>query len=231
MQKTYLIAGGSSGIGYELSLHLRQQGHKVIVFSRQRRRLSEDITHYSMDFESEQIDWPVIDDRIDGLAYLPGSILLKPFKTLKSEDFMADYKLNVIGAQALIRQYLGKMNPAGASIVLMSTVAVRTGMPYHTMVAASKGAVEGLTRALAAELSPNIRVNAIAPSLTDTPLAEKLLNTEDKRKASMERHPLKTVGEAANVAAMIEFLLSDKSTFMTAQIIAMDGGLSGIRKI
>ena len=102
-------------------------------------------------------------------------------------------------------------------------------MPFHSQVAATKGAIEGLTRALAAEFAPKIRVNCIAPSLTDTPLAGRLLNTEDKRKAGAERHPLKTVGDPKNIAEMAAFLLSDQSKWMTGQIITVDGGMSAVR--
>jgi NAD(P)-dependent dehydrogenase (short-subunit alcohol dehydrogenase family) len=231
MNKHYLIAGGSSGIGRALVLKLAEAGHHVTVLSRNRNDLPEEIAHFTVDFESEQYELPVLNSSINGLVYMPGSIQLKPFKSIKSEEYLKDFRLNVLGAINCIRHFLPNMNSEGASIVLMSSVVVETGMPYHSLVGASKGAVEGLCRSLAAELAPRIRVNVIAPSLTDTPLAEKFLNSEEKRQASIERHPLKRVGNAHEIADMAAFLLSDSSAFMTAQIVRMDGGMSGVRKI
>ncbi len=231
MSKHVLVAGGSSGIGRALVQTLLEKDYLVTVLSRERRHLPDEVTHYSVDFENEQIELPVLDTNLSGLVYMPGSIQLKPFKSIKPEEFLKDYKINVLGAINCIRHYLPYMNGAGASIVLMSSVVVGTGMPYHGLVGSSKGAIEGLCRSLAAELSPKIRVNAIAPSLTDTPLAEKLLNTAEKRQASEDRHPLKTIGSASDIAEMAAFLLSDSSAFMTAQIVKMDGGMSGIRKV
>ena len=116
-----------------------------------------------------------------------------------------------------------------ASIVLFSTVAVQSGLPFHTQVAASKGALEGLTKALAAELAPTIRVNCIAPSLTDTPLAASLLNTEQKKEAIALRHPLKRIGTAGDIANMASFLLSPKASWITGQILHVDGGMSSLK--
>ncbi|MEP6597760.1 MAG: SDR family oxidoreductase, partial [Ginsengibacter sp.] len=116
-----------------------------------------------------------------------------------------------------------------ASIVLFSTVAVQTGLPFHAQVAASKGALEGLTKALAAEFAPKIRVNCIAPSLTDTPLASSLLNTGQKAEANAQRHPLKRIGTTADIANLAEFILSDKASWITGQIIHVDGGISTLK--
>jgi NAD(P)-dependent dehydrogenase (short-subunit alcohol dehydrogenase family) len=144
--------------------------------------------------------------------------------------FKNDFETNVLGAVKVIQKYLPNLQKSEkASIVLFSTVAVQTGMSFHASVAASKGAIEGLTRSLAAELSPKIRVNCIAPSLTDTPLAAKLLDSEQKKIASSERHPLKTIGEAADVASMVTWLLSDSAKFVTGQVFKMDGGISSIK--
>jgi NAD(P)-dependent dehydrogenase (short-subunit alcohol dehydrogenase family) len=162
---------------------------------------------------------------------LPGSIQLKPFKTFSKKDFLYDFNLNVLGATECLKKYLPNLLLSkNASVVLMSSVAVTVGMPFHALVSSSKGALEGLTKSLAAEFSPNIRVNAMSPSLTETPLAEKFLNTEEKRKAGAERHPMKQIGEAEDVAALISFLLSPQSKFITGQIIKADGGMSSIRK-
>jgi NAD(P)-dependent dehydrogenase (short-subunit alcohol dehydrogenase family) len=168
--------------------------------------------------------------QIDGLVYCPGSILLKPFTRVSTEDLINDYQLQVIGAVKIIQQllpYLKKSN--AASIVLFSTVAVEMGFNFHSIVAASKGAIEGLTKALAAELAPKIRVNCIAPSITNTPLASSLLNSDEKIVANAQRHPLKKIGTASDVAAMACFLLSDQATWITGQIMHVDGGMSAIK--
>jgi NAD(P)-dependent dehydrogenase (short-subunit alcohol dehydrogenase family) len=167
---------------------------------------------------------------LDGLVYFPGSITLKPFHRLTREDFLHDFQVNCLGAAETIRQALPSLKAApSASIVLFSTVAVAQGMPFHASIAAAKGAVEGLALSLAAELAPKIRVNVIAPSLTDTPLAGTLLNTEAKREAAAKRHPLQRIGDPGQVAELADFLLSDASAFMTGQILRPDGGLSSIR--
>jgi NAD(P)-dependent dehydrogenase (short-subunit alcohol dehydrogenase family) len=167
---------------------------------------------------------------LDGLVYFPGTITLKPFHQVSDEDFLDDFRVNCLGAAAVIRQALPALKAApSASIVLFSTVAVAQGMPFHASIASAKGAVEGLALSLAAELAPKIRVNVIAPSLTDTSLAGTLLNSEAKREAAAKRHPLQRVGDAADVAELAAFLLSDASAFITGQIFRPDGGLSSIR--
>jgi 3-oxoacyl-[acyl-carrier protein] reductase len=162
-------------------------------------------------------------------VYCPGSIDLKSFRSLKAPAFRTAFELNVVGAVRCLQAAERTLKKSGsASVVLFSTVAVQRGMPFHAAVAAAKGGVEGLTRSLAAEYAPVIRVNAIAPSLTDTPLASKLLSSEEKRQASADRHPLKRVANATEIAAMAAFLLSDQAAFVTGQIVGMDGGLSSI---
>ena len=231
MQKTYLIAGGSSGIGRALSQQLLDAGHKVIVLSRQRKDLPDAIEHHAVDFSEAELQLPEISDVLHGIVYMPGSILLKPFRSLSRADYETDFRLNVLGAVDTIKKYQSLLaKDSSTAILLMSTVAVQTGMPYHSLVASSKGAIEGLTRALAAELSPNIRVNAIAPSLTDTPLAEKLLNTEEKKQVGKDRHPMKAIGQADDIAACMTLLLSDAGKFISGQVIAIDGGMSSLRK-
>ncbi len=116
-----------------------------------------------------------------------------------------------------------------SAIVLFSTVAVKQGMPFHTSVAMAKGALEGLTRSLAAELAPKIRVNAVAPSITDTPLASRILNNEEKKQSSGDRHPLKRVGEASDIAQAASYLLTDESSWISGQILHVDGGMSSLR--
>lgn len=226
----YLIIGGSSGIGRALVDQLLNEGHDVAVWAREARDLPSAVAFTAYDVVGET-DPPkdAIPDGLDGVAYCPGSIDLKSFRSLKAPAFREAFELNVVGAVRCLQAVERTLKKSErAAIVLFSTVAVQRGMPFHAGVAAAKGAVEGLVRSLAAEYAPTIRVNAIAPSLTDTPLAGKLLATEDKRQASAERHPLKRVGTAEEVAAMATFLLSERAAFVTGQIIGMDGGLSAL---
>ena len=178
----------------------------------------------------ESLSLDFLPESIDGLVYCPGAISLRPFARIKPEEYISDFNLQVIGAIKVIQSSLTKLklgkNPA---IILYSTIAVQMGLNFHTQVAISKGAIEGLTRSLAAELAPTIRVNSIAPSLTDTPLAASLLNSEQKLEANALRHPLKRVGMASDIANMTEFLLSDKSTWITGQIFHVDGGMSSVK--
>ena len=169
-------------------------------------------------------------DDLDGLVYCPGSINLKSFDRIKPEDFELDYKLQVTGLIKILQLVLPRLKKsANASVVLFSSVAVQTGFTFHSQVAASKGAIEGLTKALAAEFAPKIRVNCIAPSLTNTPLAASLINNEQKLEANSLRHPLKRIGHTKDIAHMALFLLSDKSSWITAQIMHVDGGISSLK--
>lgn len=225
--KKYVIVGGSKGIGKETAELLAAEGHQVTVFSR---------TPY--EGPAHTIEWEEFDvledswedqmpEDIDGLVYSVGSINLKPFRGLKPEVFEADFQLQVMGAvKALQAAYKNFNANSIPSVVLYSTVAVQRGMPFHATVSASKGAIEGLTRAIASEWAPKARINCIAPSLTNTPLAGKLLSTPEKKEAMGNNNPMKRVGEANDIAEMTAFLLSDKSSWMTGQIIHIDGGQS-----
>jgi len=169
-------------------------------------------------------------NELDGIVYCPGAIELKPFARISPENFTTDFNLQVLGAIKVVQHCLPQLKKGNApSILFFSTVAVQTGFNFHSQVAVSKGAIEGLTRSLAAELSPTIRVNAIAPSLTETPLAAKLLNSEEKKQANADRHPLKRIGTPSDIAEMAAFLLSSKSAWITGQIIGIDGGMSAIK--
>lgn len=222
MSSTFLVIGGTSGIGLALTQLLQQQGHTSISASR------TGAIHYNATIDA--LDPSALPTSLDGLVYCPGSINLKPFHRLTAQELIDDYKINVVGAVKTIQSVLPALkNSAQASIVLFSSVAVKQGMSFHASVAASKGAVEGLTRSLAAELAPKIRVNCIAPSLTDTPLAAKLLGNDEKRKASAERHPLKQIGSAADIAQLAFFLLTEQSKWMSGQVLGLDGGLSSLR--
>ena len=231
--KTYLIVGGTSGIGLETT-KLLSQNNRVVVLSRENKNLDglSNVEFLSADVVKSVDELPQIDGSIDGLVYCPGTINLKPLKSLKIEDFQNDFEINLLGAIKVINKYFNNLKSAGkSSIVLFSTVAVQTGMQYHASIASAKGAVEGLTRTLAAEFAPNIRVNCIAPSITNTPLAEKLLNNEAKLKASEDRHPLKRIGDAKEIAETVAFLLSDSASFITGQIIKVDGGISSVKTL
>jgi len=232
MSKNYLVVGGSSGIGLALTNQLASENNKVIVLSRNQNQLqiNENIEFHSINVLDEAPSFPTIDHELNGLAFCPGSINLKPFKSLKEQDYLNDFNVNALGAVKVINKYLPNIKKAdGSSIVLFSTVAVQTGMPYHASVAMAKGAVEGLTRTLAAEFAPQIRVNTIAPSLTDTPMASRLLSSDEKREASAKRHPLNSIGKPENVAKAAAYLLSDDSGWITGQIMHIDGGISSLR--
>lgn len=229
----YVVVGGSSGIGFALTRRLVDDGQKVTVLSRSPGQLSEfsGVRHVPFDVTTDDFPSDALPDQLNGLAYCPGSIRLRPFARLTVDDFMEDYRINLLGAVAVIKGCLSSLKKAdqSAAIVLFSTVAVQTGMPFHASIASAKGAVEGLTRSLAAELAPRIRVNAVAPSLTDTPLAKALLADDAKRTAAADRHPLKRTGTAGELADVAHFLLSDSGSWMTGQIISADGGMGAVR--
>ncbi|NIP32245.1 MAG: SDR family oxidoreductase [Candidatus Dadabacteria bacterium] len=229
-EKNYVVVGGTSGIGAKV-VELLAGKYKVTVLSRNVNQNQGNNNVYSLNCDVTQK--PSIEtqlpEAISGLVYCPGTINLKPFSQLKDSDFLEDFNINLLGAVRIIRACLSRLkNTETSSVVLFSTVAVQTGMPYHSSVASAKGAVEGLTRSLAAELAPGIRVNCIAPSLTDTPLANRLISSEQKKKIVETRHPLKRYGKPEDIANLVDYLLSDKSSWITGQIIAVDGGISSL---
>lgn len=228
--KNILLIGGSYGIGLAIAKEI-QYDYNVYIASRTNDNINDlKINYLKFDASTDTLDTIALPEVIDGLVYCPGSINLRPFKNLKIDAFEADLQINFIGAIKVIQSVLPNLTAsAQSSIVLFSTVAVKMGMPFHTSVAASKGAIEGFAKALAAEYAPKIRVNVIAPSLTDTPLADKFLNNDVKKEKSAERHPLKRVGEAEDIAQMASFLLSDKSSWVTGQVFGVDGGMSTLQ--
>jgi 3-oxoacyl-[acyl-carrier protein] reductase len=222
--KTFLFIGGNSDIALKTKKKIELSGNQIICISRQ---LSTNLPNaYIGNPVTNEL--PELSESIDGIVYFPGSILLKPFRSLKQEDFLNELEINVLGAINAIQKYNNKIKEGG-SIVLFSTVAVQTGMPFHSAVSVAKGAVEGLTRALAAEFAPKIRVNCIAPSLTNTKMAGKFLSTPEKVEATSQRHPLKKLGKPEDIANTIEFLLNDSSSWMTGQILHIDGGMSTLK--
>jgi len=230
MKRQFVIIGGTRGIGLALVQELLSTENDVIVYARNRDGLPEEVTHIAFDATTDEFPKDTLPEEIHGLAYCPGSITLKPFRSLKLATFEEDFNINVLGAVKSIKAVLTKLKKSKAgSIVLFSTVAVAQGMPFHASIATAKAAVEGLTRSLAAELAPVVRVNCIAPSLTDTDLAGNLLSTPEKREASDQRHPLRRTGTPEDIAKMAAFLLSDNSSWISGQIIGVDGGMSALR--
>lgn len=225
----YLIVGGSKGIGKACTELLLEHGNEVIVAA----RTNDEISHLPVEFLEVDVlgDVSTLEDfdDLNGLIYCPGSINLRPFNRFSEDEFKADFELNVMGAIKCIQTCLPALKKGNGSVVLFSTVAVQQGMAFHASVAASKGAIEGLTRSLASEFAPHVRVNAIAPSLIDTPLAKALLSNEKKREASEERHPLKRVGKAQDIASMAVHLVSENGSWITGQVIGVDGGMSRVR--
>jgi NAD(P)-dependent dehydrogenase (short-subunit alcohol dehydrogenase family) len=225
--KNILLIGGSYGIGLAIAKELQFE-NKVYIASRTNENIADlHVTHIPFDATTDTLDTTKLPEVIDGLVYCPGSINLRPFKGLKPESFESDLQINFISLVKVIQTVLPNLTASNqSSIVLFSTVAVKMGMPFHTSVSASKGAIEGFAKALAAEYAPKIRVNVIAPSLTDTPLANKFLNSEEKKEKSAARNPMKKVGTSEDIAQMASFLLSEKSSWISGQIFHVDGGMS-----
>lgn len=230
--KNIVIIGCGSGIGLATAkeMHKTQQ-----VLGISRTKTSEidnlNIQFYEKNILSDSLEDITFPEKIDGLVYAPGSINLKPFNRITEEDFKNDFEINVLGAVKIIQKILPNLKKSDhASIVLFSSVAAKTGMPFHTSIATSKAAIEGLTKSLAAELAAQkIRVNAIAPSLTDTPLASQLLSSDERREASAKRHPLQKIGQPEEIAKMVVFLLSESGSWITGQTIGIDGGIGSLK--
>lgn len=222
----YLIVGGSKGIGEAIVNELMNKNHKVVVFSRT-KQTKTDIEWHEIDVVTSNI-FPEI-DILDGLVYCPGSINLKPINRLTTADFLNDLTINFLSAVKVFQHYLGAIKKSSsASVVFFSTVAVLQGMPFHASISAAKAALEGFARSAAAELAPSVRVNCIAPSLTDTPLTSMLLNSDVKRENAANRHPLKQIGNVNDIAKLAVFLLCD-AHWITGQTLHVDGGLSTLR--
>ena len=242
--RSYVVAGGTKGIGLSLVSRLIGGGHHVDVISRSPLSFDEQpeslveavqagrLRHHVHDFATPGPMELPLPDKLDGVVYCPGTINLRSFRALKIEDFRRDLDVNLLGAVALLQSCLTALKrdaeACSRSVVLVSTVAVQTGMTMHASVAAAKGAVEGLTRSLAAEWAPQIRVNAVAPALTQTPLAGRLLSTPERVAAMGAKYPLQRIGQPDDIAETIQFLLDDRSQWMTGQILGVDGGMSSL---
>mgnify|MGYP001171522594 CR=1 FL=1 len=225
--KNILLIGGSYGIGLAIAEALQYETNLFIASRSFDASLELRATHIQFDALTDALDLTLLPNEIHGLVYLPGSINLRPFKGIKPEAFDADWQINFMSMVRVLQSLLPKLTAAEqSSIVLYSTVAVQLGMPFHTSVAASKGAIEGFARAFAAEYAPKIRMNVIAPSLTDTPLADKFLNSDEKKEKAAQRNPMKKVGTPQDIAQATLFLLNNSSNWMTGQILHVDGGMS-----
>ena len=234
MASNFVIAGGSKGIGLELVNLLRDSADRIDVYSRSPGELQVggNIQHHVCDFTTDG-ELEGLPEEINGVAYCPGSINLRSFRSLKLDDFRADLELNLLGAVKFLQGCLPGLkkgaNSQPSSVVLFSTVAVGQGMPMHASIAAAKGAVEGLTRTLGAEWAPQIRVNCVAPALTETPLAERFFATDEKREAMAARYPLKRTGMPGDLAQAACFLLQPANSWITGQVLGVDVGMSTLR--
>ena len=225
--KNILLIGGSHGIGWAVANEL-QADYNVFIASRTSENLTGmNVKHIPFDASKDTIDHSQLPEIIDGFVYCPGSINLRPFKNIKPEAFLEDLQINFLDMVKTLQSVLPQLSASKqSSVVLFSSVAATTGMPFHTSIAAAKGAIEGFAKAFAAEYAPEIRVNVIAPSLTNTTLADKFLNNDLKKEKSAERHPLKRFGEPEDIAQIAVFLLSEKSSLISGQVFHVDGGMS-----
>jgi 3-oxoacyl-[acyl-carrier protein] reductase len=230
--KNIVLIGAGRGIGLELG-RLLDAENQLYLITRQATPEWQNLSGEKIILDVSRDDipgvaWPEV---IHSLIYCPGSIRLKPFHRLTESDYLEDFQQNVLGAVRVLQKSLPALKRAdGASVVLFSTVAVKLGMPFHASIAAAKGALEAMGKSLAAEWAPyKIRVNIIAPSLTDTPLAQPLLNTEEKRNSAAARHPLHRIGNPGEIARLAAFLISDPANWITGQVIGIDGGLSSLK--
>lgn len=214
MKKKIILIGSSSDIANSVSL---DPNYELI-------KLSSKTSNFNI---LKPETFPTI-EKIEGLVYFPGTINLKPFKSIKKEEFIEDYNINVLGIINILQHYQSCFNQK-SSIILISSVAAKVGMKYHASISMCKSAIEGLTRSLASEFAPKIRINCIAPSIIETKLSSRLLRSDATRQTIINNHPLKRIGKTKDISNVIEFLLSEKSSWITGQTINVDGGLSNIQ--
>lgn len=228
MSRTFLFAGASSAIAKQTALLLKEKGDKVIGISTKEIEAPYDECYKVESYDLEM--FPKITNELDGIVYFPGTINLKPFSRLTSADFTNDLQINTLGAVAFVQAYLSNLKRSpNASIVFISSVAASIGLPFHTSIAMAKSGLEGFSISLAAELAPSIRVNCVAPSLVNTPLGNKFIDTPEKMEQMQKRNPLRKVGNSLDIANAIQFLLSPESSWMSGQVLAVDGGMSKIK--
>jgi len=218
-----LLIGSSSDIA-QYMVKNANSGHEFIELT------SNPTEHHQHEINvQDESTFTNVEGEINGLVYFPGSINLRPFSGLKMADFQSDYEINVLGLIKILKHY-HKQFAQNSSLVFISSVAAQVGMPYHSSISMCKSAIEGLCRSLAAEWAPKVRVNCVAPSVVQTKLSARLFRTESQTEQMNMRHPLQTVGQPKNISDAIEFLLSDKSSWMTGQVLHVDGGLSTLKK-
>lgn len=227
MKKSILLIGGSYGIGLEIATQLAEK-YNVYVASRTKEELDNiSVNHITFDASVDDFPTESLPSELHGFIFCPGSINLKPFKMLGMDAFKKDMEQNFFAMVRVTKSIIESM-ANGSSMVFFSTVAATIGMPFHTSISAAKGAIEGFAKSLAAEYAPKIRVNTIAPSLVDTPLAGRLLNNDKKKELMAQRHPLKRVGHAKDIANMAVFLLNPENTWISGQVFGIDGGMSSL---
>lgn len=241
MEAPVLILGGTGGVGSALARNLTQRGIPVHLFSRDRERLDALASEVggAKTTVVDVMDGPALtsavseacqsEEGIGGLAYCVGSIVLKPLKRASEAEFLESFRLNSLGAALAVQAAEPALKRAGGSIVLFSTIAAGSGFANHAVTAAAKGATEALTRSLAADLAPDVRVNCIAPSLLRTPLAKPLTDNEVMANSIAQLHPIPRLGEAEDAASLAAFLLGSESSWISGQVISLDGGRSTLR--
>ena len=225
----YLLVGSSSAIALGVIATLIENGHEVWTISRGVDGTNVGKHHKTLDIVNESIPENFLPDTLHGLVYFPGTITLKPFHRISIEEFLFEYQINFLGGVKSIQSALPALKKGSGSVVLISSVAATIGLGFHASIASSKAALEGLSKSLAAEYAPMIRFNVVAPSITDTPLAAKLLDTNEKKLNSGKRHPLNRVGEVGDISSSILFLLGSQSSWITGQTLHVDGGLSTLK--
>ena len=237
MSKKILIFGGTGAIGFSIAKKMNEEGYSPVIISRNKEDLISKAENIGCEYETcdvlnnDQIEKvsKKYNDEVVGLAYCVGSINLKPLRMSKNDDFIDSFKINTLGAINVIKSNLPSLTKNNGSILLFSTVAVQQGFTNHSIVSSSKGAIEGLTLSLAAEFAPKIRVNCIAPSLTDSKMSKKMVSNETIKKAIENMHPIPKIGQGEDFGDLSSFLLSEKNSWITGQIFHIDGGRSKLR--
>lgn len=239
MTAPILIFGSTGGVGAALARQLAEAGAPVFLSSRSEDKLAQLGTDLDAPWAAADVTDPksiadvvkqaAVNGALAGLVFAVGSIVLKPLKAARPDDFLDAFKLNTLAPAMAVKAAQKALAATGGSVVLFSTIAVQQGFSNHAIIAAAKGGVEALTRSLAAELAPKVRVNAVAPSLTDTPLAAPLTSSAAMAKAIADMHPIPRLGQPEDMAAAAAFLLGSDAAWMTGQVLSVDGGRSRLR--